>query len=388
MINVFDITDFGATGNGKTDCTKAIQEAIDQAAKVRGAVIVPPGRYLCGQLKMRSGIHIKGYHGWGYRNEGGSIMILNDPKAQCLMDLTFAHASKIENIQFLGNNFLGDNIHALMLDYPVCNGDPVSDEDYQKEKHILSYDCHRTFNEDSLRIEGCQIRYFSGDGIHLNHMFAFKISNSMIIENAGDGIYANGCDGWIHDCIISFNGGSGIGAVKPDNNGGCAIASVAIINNRIEWNRDCGINAAIADSLNINNNCFDRCIGPAIKLGDIFNRNITINANTFRRNGAARIKIGTDEILPFEDEYDNSQIYIKTGSNISVTANVFGSGRDDTDGTRPWSPNYSIVYKNLKNCVITGNVMDEAAIEENLKDLGGHTESLIVENNPGSLKKV
>ncbi|MBQ3817009.1 MAG: hypothetical protein II802_01905 [Clostridia bacterium] len=43
MINCFDITDFGALSDGRTDCTKAIQAALDKAGEVEGKVIVPPG---------------------------------------------------------------------------------------------------------------------------------------------------------------------------------------------------------------------------------------------------------------------------------------------------------------------------------------------------------
>lgn len=43
MENVFVITDFGAVGDGKTDCTAAIQSALDEAAAVSGKVVVPPG---------------------------------------------------------------------------------------------------------------------------------------------------------------------------------------------------------------------------------------------------------------------------------------------------------------------------------------------------------
>ena len=45
MINQFDITDYGAIGNGKIDCTEAIQKALDLASECMGTVIVPPGIY-------------------------------------------------------------------------------------------------------------------------------------------------------------------------------------------------------------------------------------------------------------------------------------------------------------------------------------------------------
>ncbi len=50
MFNVFDITEFGAICDGKTDCTSAIQSAIDAAGEVKGTVIIPPGIYLCGEI--------------------------------------------------------------------------------------------------------------------------------------------------------------------------------------------------------------------------------------------------------------------------------------------------------------------------------------------------
>ena len=52
MKNVFDITAYGAVGDGVTDNTAAIQAALDDAAKCRGVVQVPPGNYLTGKLTM------------------------------------------------------------------------------------------------------------------------------------------------------------------------------------------------------------------------------------------------------------------------------------------------------------------------------------------------
>lgn len=50
----YDIKDFGAIADGKTINTEAIQMALDKAKVTGGKVLVPPGTYLCGPLKMYS----------------------------------------------------------------------------------------------------------------------------------------------------------------------------------------------------------------------------------------------------------------------------------------------------------------------------------------------
>jgi polygalacturonase len=56
---VFDVTDFGARGDGTTLATAALQKAIDRcAATGGGTVVLPPGRYLSGALFLRSHVHL------------------------------------------------------------------------------------------------------------------------------------------------------------------------------------------------------------------------------------------------------------------------------------------------------------------------------------------
>lgn len=48
------VRDHGATGDGRTRDTRAIQAAIDEAGSARGAVYFPPGDYVSGTLRLRS----------------------------------------------------------------------------------------------------------------------------------------------------------------------------------------------------------------------------------------------------------------------------------------------------------------------------------------------
>src|SRR6185437_6583196 len=50
----FAITDFGAVGDGKTDCTEAIAKAIEACAeKGGGRVVVPAGQFLTGAIHLK-----------------------------------------------------------------------------------------------------------------------------------------------------------------------------------------------------------------------------------------------------------------------------------------------------------------------------------------------
>ena len=55
----FNIVEFGAKADSKTDNTKVIQQAIDAAAKTgKGTVIVPAGYYVTGPIVMKTGVEL------------------------------------------------------------------------------------------------------------------------------------------------------------------------------------------------------------------------------------------------------------------------------------------------------------------------------------------
>jgi polygalacturonase len=58
-VNVFNVRDFGALGDGSNLDSVAIDRAIDSASAAGGGtVLVPAGSYLCGSIHLRSNLHL------------------------------------------------------------------------------------------------------------------------------------------------------------------------------------------------------------------------------------------------------------------------------------------------------------------------------------------
>lgn len=67
------ITDFGAVGDGTTDCTEAFRVTIDACVRQGGGrVEVPPGRFLTGPIHLKSGVNL-------HVQRGASICFVPDP---------------------------------------------------------------------------------------------------------------------------------------------------------------------------------------------------------------------------------------------------------------------------------------------------------------------
>ena len=345
---LIDVTTRGAKGDGKTDDTKAIQAAIDEAGKAGGAVFVPPGIYQASELQLRSNVGLYGIAGWDYRHSGGSVIRLADAKAKCLLNISGTSGVTIEGLALAGAN-LGSGIHGILVDKPALGR-----------------------QEDSFRIQTCQIAWFTGDGLSLKYAWAWCIRHSMVAFNAGDGIRLLGYDSFISDCWLSGNKGAGLGA--RGNNG-----MAMLTGNRIEWNLH-GIYAESGNSYNVTGNCIDRnsqyglAVLPQEGHGSA---HWTITGNHFRGSGR----------VADADTYESSQIRLEKVTGATVVGNSLrcerGGGRGGA--TTRFFPSYGIVYQGLSNSVIANNVLHQCAVKQLLVDLGGHGEGAVIKDNPGSL---
>jgi polygalacturonase len=108
----FDVTRFGAVGNGKTDCTKAFKKAIEKCnASGGGRVVVPKGIYLTGAIHLKSNVNL-------YVSKEATIKFSTDPKkylpvvfarwegVECMNYSPLIYAYEQENIAVTGEGVL------------------------------------------------------------------------------------------------------------------------------------------------------------------------------------------------------------------------------------------------------------------------------------------
>ncbi len=355
MINVFDITEFGAVDDGKTDCSEAVQKAVDSAARVNGCVIVPPGRYLCKNIKMYPHVSVRGFDAWNFRKKNSSMLVLSDGNAKCLLDITGAVGCTVRDLGLDGRN-TGKNIHGIMLDHPI-------------------YDAAE--QEDTPTVENCTVVNFSGSAIYFNHVWCATVRNNMLAYSE-NGFFHDGWDLFMSGNWLSGNRDCGFKSGKISS-------AVIFTNNRIEWNANYGVCLHQSKFMNISDNQFDRAGKSQLKIystGDGYNRNISVTGNNFCRSGSG-------EFLEWMkvDGYESSHIYAENCVNLVITSNTFHTGRDgaDKDGKRHFGPQYGIVYKHLRSSIIKDNVMQSASTSQNIADLGCHEEDVIVKDNVGGV---
>lgn len=331
METIFNILDFGAVADGKTDSTAAIQAALDKAGEVMGEVIVPPGIYMTGRLAMRPQTKLTGTAAWLFGGYGGSIFQLNTDQTDCMIDISGAFGCQISGMNLDGRR-LGENIHGVKLYWPEYNGGG---------------------REDTPTFDDCKIGHFSGDGVHLEHIWCFSVRHSMLCFNGGAGLYIDGWDGFILDNWFSANRKGGI-------LGGPTVCSVTATGNRVEWNRVGGFVIPSGNTMNITGNYFDRSGGPALKLGAAGEEmeSVTITGNLINRSGKPGEGLETEE--------ESSHVMMERCVNVTFTGNTLRHGRDD-NGQGIWSPDIAMVIKDCDYCIFANNAMHHASMKEMIR---------------------
>lgn len=342
---VFDPRDFGAVGNGTNDDTRAIQQAIDAAFAANGSVAFAPGEYLTGELHLRHGSCLRGEpcNRYNYFLEKPVVRLRmrKDETSRCLLNISGARGTRMTGLDLVGpGRTCPRQVHGVLLDH---------------EKYGP---CH-----DSPVIDSCFIREFSGDGCHFYQIFVFTFRFTTISGCGGNGVWMRGWDGFMTDCTLAGNRGAGF--YSPNG------ASCTFTGNRVEWNREGGIRMFGNSFHNVTGNYFDRC-GTAGLVLDRCKR-MTVTGNVFYRCGKKEWS-GAD---------GSAGLRMAGCTGVTVVGNVCSWGVDDTRQGLP-SPDVGFLLVSNRECVVSGNTLNEGAVKELIADRGG-SENCVVKDNPGSL---
>jgi polygalacturonase len=108
----FNIMKYGAIGNGSSDCSEAIRQAIDACSRAGGGrVVVPAGDYLTGAVHLRSNVNL-------HLSEGATLRFSPDPGlylpavytrwegVECMSYSSFIYAFEQQNVAVTGSGTL------------------------------------------------------------------------------------------------------------------------------------------------------------------------------------------------------------------------------------------------------------------------------------------
>ena len=354
-----NIKSFGAVGDGKTDDTPALLNAMEAAAKSEGTIYFPHGNYAIHPVKIPSHITLQGHSAWSYENkdkrdpdyEGKTILKALSGDARALLDLGSNRGVRILGLTLDGNK-QGSGMHGIYARHSNC------------EQHNV--------------IEDCRIQHFSGSGIRLERSWVFAVRRSLMMFNGEHGIdLTGGYDGWIIDCQLTANKGAGLfarGVPKEDMTQEeiddirfFGTASVMVTANRIEWNREGGVLLDGSNSMQITGCSIDHNFGPGIKLTNSIAN--TITGNMIRSNGAEK-----------KGDFC-SQVWIERCKGTSVTGNTLWGWYNRKEGKFDYPyPFYGIIAKDLVGCVISQNAMFHSSSKEGISNRGGNENSIISQN--------
>lgn len=364
-IGIMNCIDYGADATGKRECSAALQEAIDRAAAYNngqgGIVQIPPGTYLCGDVKLRPQVTMQGMGTWGYRTEGSCVLKATAHAKRCILDLSDAFSCTVSGITVDGDG-QGKELHGFYFFRERMGGECGVQQ------------------EDIPTLDNCKAVNCTGDGIHYENIWCYRIHHCQV-KSCRNGFFAQGVDGFLMDNWFSDNREWGVYTPKDF----APNSAVMVTGCRVEWNRKGGFLLTGTEKWQIANCSFDRNFGPAIACVSSEHRRaphdhtIAITGNVFNRSGVGR------------DGDENSHLILDGAFNTTVVGNTFCAGAAD-DYMGEASPQYAIVVRNLKSTVIADNVLQNSCTERVFMDYGGHfvpeegeeNSGLIMTNNPGA----
>ena len=219
-----NVLDYGADPGGKVLSTAALQKTIDAAAEDGGATVrLPPGTYLSGALRLRSGVALE-------LDEGATLLGSRNPKDYYLRPVD-ENGRETAGEPVFRNLIDGRDLHDVSIRGKGTidgNGDAFRDETQERPKNIYFENCRRVLVEgvrlrnagswmqhyrfcDGVTIHGIDVynhATFSNDGLTIDSSRNVDVSDSRV-DSDDDGICLKSLsdqpvrDVRIRDCVIS-----------------------------------------------------------------------------------------------------------------------------------------------------------------------------------------
>lgn len=216
---MYNICDYNAVGDGKTLCTHAVQNAIDDCfSDGGGTVVVPNGTYLIGTIILKSNVEL---------NLMPNAVLLASDNCECFLEREIKHAKtkflprgrnaciiyaeESENISITGKGTIDCNGDKFVIEdkdfwmpyrridkptppravfFAGCKNVKVTDVTLQNSPSGWSYFIHDCDYVSFSRVKILsRVDYPNNDGIHINCSRNVTVSDSFII--CGD------------DCIVA-----------------------------------------------------------------------------------------------------------------------------------------------------------------------------------------
>lgn len=313
------VKNFGAVGDGVTNDTKSIQNAIDSLDD-GGTVVFPKGIYIINGVKVKNNINIVGESGFqtfGYSSNVASVTIKS--LGDYIFDISGCHGVRFQGILFDGNGRAADGLYAISS---RCRGLNVCSCKFYDCKTAIGADIAYTLNEaviQNVQIRECSIAITS-------------ILDSRVVNN-----FINANDKSIH--------------LREGNNDN--IISL----NKIEWCTN-GVECYKSHHNVISDNIFDRQSGEGLFINN--SSQTIISNNIFRRNGA---QIDVDK--------RKCHIRLESSNNIFVSNNITIMNNSQDDGSGENAPKYAISIYGNKTVSITNNDLS-GCITTKINDIGNN----------------
>jgi polygalacturonase len=175
---LYNVTDFGAQGDGVQLDTEAIQRAIDACtARGGGTVIVPPGKYRTATLVIKNNVTL-------YLSAGATIVATGDPKDYVKYGAVL-YAQEAENIALTGRGTMdgsGGNVRTdryQLLFLVHCRNVSMTEVTLRAS---AGWCAHLAYC-DKVKINGVQIDNcvnFNNDGLDINSCRNVRISDCSV----------------------------------------------------------------------------------------------------------------------------------------------------------------------------------------------------------------